>query len=116
MSVEALLKNTLMQFGDPVENGLYLGREERYYTFNVSTHGIFYADDAPLHDRYLVQVHLYAPLTFNCVSRRRETQIALMNAGFLWPECVDDSDSNGRHIIFETEYAEAVDADGDNDD
>lgn len=115
MSVEALLKKVLTQFGDPVENGAYLGKADRYYTFNVSTKGDDYADDTPQHERYLVQVHLFAPLTFNFVVRRKTTKQALFAAGFGWPECTDVSDSNGRHIVFETEYVEGLNSDGDND-
>ena len=115
MSVESILKNVLAQFGDPVENGVYLGKAERYYTFNVATQGDDYADDAPQHERYLVQVHLFAPLTFNYIARRKMTKIALMAAGFTWPECTDASDADGRHIVFETEYVDGVNFDGHND-
>lgn len=115
MTVEARLKQTLEVFGDPVENGVYLGKANRYYVFNVSTLGADFADDAPQHERYLIQVHLFAPLTFNFVKRRVATKKALTAAGFLWPECTDASDSNGRHLVFETEYAEGCDPDGDND-
>ena len=115
MSIEARLKAVLMRFGDPVENGVYMGTANRYYTFNVTTLGADYADDAPQHERYLVQVHLFAPLTFNFVARRKATKAALFGAGFRWPECTDASDSDGRHIVFETEYAEGVNSDGDDD-
>lgn len=116
MSIEALLKKTLEQFGDPVENGVYQGKADRYYTFNVSTLGDNYADDAPQHERYLIQVHLFAPLTFNFITRRRQTKQALFGAGFGWPGCTDASDPNGRHLVFECEYAEGVWPDGDNED
>ena len=113
MSVEALLKRTLEQFCDPVENGVYLDESDRYYTIHVSTIPTDFADDAPGHERYLIQVHLFAPLTFNFVGRRKATKQALFAAGFTWPGCTDASDSNGRHLVFECEYAEGVEPDGD---
>lgn len=112
MTVEARLKETLEKFGDPVENGVYTGKADRYYVFNISTQGADYADDAPQHERYLVQVHFYAPLTFNFVGRRRMTKAALGNAGFSYPTCIDASDESGRHLVFETEYVEGVEGDG----
>lgn len=108
MSVEARLKTILEDFGDPVENGVYHGEAERYYTFNVTTVGDDYADDAPQHERYLIQVHFYAPLSFNFVKRRRDTCRALYFGEFQWPSVTDASDDDGRHLVFETECAEGV--------
>ena len=116
MTVESRLRTILERFGDPVENGVYHGKADRYYTFNVTTQGDNYADDEPQHERYLVQVHLYAPLSFNFVGRRKMTKIALLGGGFTWPMVTDASDSNGRHLVFETQYAEGVDCNGDYDD
>lgn len=109
-SVEARLKEALARFGDPVENGVYQGESDRYYTVHTSTMPDLHADDAPGAERYLIQVHLFAPLTFNFITRRRQTKQALFNAGFGWPECTDASDENGRHLVFECEYVEGVEA------
>lgn len=112
MSVDELLRKTLLSFGDPVENGVYHGTAKRYYTFNYSTVGDDFADDAPGHERALVQVHLFAPLAENVTARVKATKKALFAAGFTWPETFNASDENGRHIVFECEIAEGVDTGG----
>lgn len=115
MTVEARLKKLLREFGDPVENAVYHGESERYYTFNISTHGTNYADDMPQEEIVMVQIHFFAPRNYNYVSRIRNTKIALANDGFLWPEMTDASDEAGRHVILETSYVQGVDPDGEND-
>lgn len=115
MTVEERLRSLLLQFGDPVENGVYHDIADRYYTFNISTQGASYADDMPQAEKYLVQVHFYAPRTYNYVKRIRETKAALAKGGFLWPEMADASDDSGRHVVLETQYVQGVDADGDDD-
>ena len=116
MSIDALIRSALIGFGDPVENGVSLADVPRYYVFNYTTIPIDFGDDTPQHDRYLVQVHLFAPLTENITARKRETKRALYRAGFTWPSTEDASDSGSRHIVFECEIAEGVDVDGDDDD
>lgn len=103
MSVAEKIMKALSTFGDPVENMVYQGTAPRYYTFNISTSGMFFANNAPQFERNLIQVHLFAPLKGNVSSRIRETKHVLRKAGFTWPETVDCSDENGRHIVFECE-------------
>lgn len=111
MSVDAVIKSALSAFGDPVANAVYHGDAERYYVFNYSTIGSDFADDGPAHERYLVNVHLFAPLCENVTQRIKRTKKALSDAGFTWPEMVNASDDEGRHIVFECEIAEGDDTD-----
>lgn len=113
MTIDKRIRDALLPFGDPVENEVYQGESERYYTFNYSALGTDYADDAPQHERCLVQVHFFAPLSENITARKRATKEALFRAGFTWPETQPASDEDGRHIVFECEIAEGVDIDGD---
>lgn len=108
MTVDERIKSALDPFGDPVENGIYQGKEKQYYTFNYSTHGADYADDVPGHEKYLVQVHLFAPLNVNLTHRVRETKCALVAAGTTYPETVNATDEDSRHIVFECEIADAA--------
>lgn len=110
MTVDEKIRTALIGFGDPVENSVYQGTAKQYYTFNYSTLGIDFGDDAPQHERYLVQVHFFAPLKVNVTSRVRQTKKALADAGFTWPETVNNTDDDGRHIVFECEIAEGVEA------
>lgn len=108
MTVDARIKAALEPFGDPVENVVYQSTEKQYYTFNYSTLGADYGDDAPGHERYLIQVHYFAPLNVNITQRVKETKRALAAAGFTYPETVNATDEDGRHIVFECETAGAA--------
>lgn len=109
MSVDSKIKSALSTFGDPVENTEYKGEAARYYVFNYSSTGADFADDEPGHEKYFVQVHLFAPLCENLTKRIKQTKRALFDAGFTWPEMVNASDGDWRHLVFECEIAEGVD-------
>lgn len=112
VSVEAQVKAALDVFGDPVEKStLYAASGEgaaRYYVFSCNSLGDDFGDDGPGCERWLVSVHLFAPLWENCVRRVRETKRALFAAGFTWPRCTDASDENGQHYIFECEIVSGM--------
>ncbi len=107
MSVEAQVKGALDVFGDPVEKSLLYAAASayppRYYTFSCDSLGDDYGDDGPGCERWLVSVHLFAPLCEDCTHRVRETQRALSAAGFTWPGVVDVTDQDGQHYVFECE-------------
>ena len=108
-SMEKMVRDALLVFGDPVENGVYAGEAKRYFVFSLASFGESFGDDEPLRERWLVNVHLFAPLNENVAARRREVQRALFAAGFTWPNVTDVSDSEARHLVFECEEAEEVD-------
>lgn len=109
MTVDARIKAALDAFGDPVENAVYTGSENRYYVFNYITTGALFADDDPSAEHYFIQVHLFAPLDENVTERIKQTKQALNKAGFTWPETTNATDDEARHIVFECEYVEGVD-------
>lgn len=112
VSVEARIVDALRPFGDPVEKSLLYAasnkRPRRYYTFTVQSFGDAYGDDEPGCERWLVQVHLFAPLAENCIRRAAQTKKALFEAGFTWPSMVDATDQDGQHYVFECETAAGV--------
>lgn len=114
MSVEARIKAALDVFGDPVEKSvLYASSEERparYYTFSCESMGADFGDDEPGCERWMVTVHLFAPLAENCILRTKETKEALSVAGFTWPRCIDATDENGQHLVFECETVDFEEA------
>lgn len=114
-SLDALLKRTLQSVIREVAHSVYQGKEKTYIVFNYNTAPAGFADDAPEYDRYLIQVHLFTPLTGNISSLIRRTKTALTAAGFEYPATFDASDENGRHIVFETENIDSV-ADEDSSD
>lgn len=93
---------------DPVKPNVYTGEATTYYTFNYNTMGANFADDAPGHERYFIQVHFVCPVNYDSVSRRVEIKNNLFDAGFTWPSMTDVSDSDRQHWVFECEYAEGV--------
>lgn len=112
MTVNAIIKSTLDPFGDEVQAGEYIGKADRYYTFNYSIIGGDFGDDAPGHERYIVQVHFICPRTFNSVAQIQQTKQRLYAAGFTWPNVTNASDADGQHIVFECETAEEANVDG----
>lgn len=109
MSVDSIIKTALDKFGDPVERAVYHGEAKRYYTFNYTTLGECYSDDAPQYERYLIQVHFFAPLNENILARVEQTKQAMFAADCTYPETYDSSDDEGRHIVFECETSKEVD-------
>ena len=103
MNIDERIRNALLPFGDPVEKAVYQSDAKRYYSFNYNTIGAAYADDAPEHVRYLIQVHLFMPLREEDLTQKEATITALYNAGFTWPDVFDLTDETGRHIVFECE-------------
>ena len=97
-----------LNYGDPVKPNIYTGTADRYFTFNYNTIPDDFADDAPGHERYFIQVHFVCPLNYDSVSRRAEIKTKLFAAGFTWPNVTDATDEDGQHWIFECEYAEGV--------
>ena len=112
VSVEARVKAALDGFGDPVEKSLLHAAAgeypPRYYTFQCNSIGADFGDDAPGCERWLVSVHLFAPLCEDCVGRARATRQALFAAGFTWPRMVDATDQDGQHYVFECATAEGI--------
>ena len=60
----------------------------------------------PQYERYLIQIHFFAPLNENVLKRIKETKQALFKACFSFPETTDTSDEDVRHIVFECETTE----------
>lgn len=115
MSVAEDLRQALAFAGLPIAYGTYMGAAETYLVFNYTTMPTHFADDAPLHERYLIQVHLFAPLENNTTALERQIKRALADNEFDYPSTVDASDESRqgnagatRHLVFETEKMVAV--------
>ena len=116
MSVDARIMTALTPFGYDIDNAVSFTKNKTYFAFNYTVIPVDFGDDAPWHERFLVQVHFFCPLNVNITALKTSVCRALFAAGFTWPSIMNASDENGRHIVFECEIAEGVDADGDDDD
>lgn len=105
MTIEERLYSALSALGLPLAFAVFQGNDTEYIVFQYVSLGSDFADDEPGHERYLIQVHYYAPLSKNTSRMRRRVQKALFDADFTWPETFTADDKDGRHIVFECEAA-----------
>jgi len=87
-----------------------LGADDTYIVFNYNSIPVDYGDDAPGHEVYSVQVHLFCPSGVNSLPMRRQIKKALLAAGFTWPAYINASDKDGQHHVFECQTAQAAEA------
>ena len=108
MNVNALLMGALNSLL-PTADSVYKGEATEYIVFNYTTIPADFADDDAGHYRYLVQVHLYAPVEKNTLKYRREITRRLVEAGFTRPTINPANDKDGQCYIFECEIVGGVD-------
>lgn len=113
MTIEKRLRQALAPIGWDMCNTVYRGDSDYYIVMQHSDVPDFHGDDAPVAERVLVSVHLYAPLAFNILPIEGQAKRALFAAGFTWPSREDASDGDGAHIVLECEDMPEVDPDGD---
>lgn len=108
MSVGSKLKTALTATGLPMEQDLYAGTAATYLTFNYWTIPIWSEDDAPKYEAVYLQVHLFAPLTQNLTTLEAQIKTLLFAGGYAYPGVTNLTDEHGRHVVFDTEYREAI--------
>lgn len=97
----------------PVANTRYDGPEDEYIVFNYNTVPEGVGDDLPLAERYLIQVHLFAPYGKDPgpgVAKIKRALKSLDDASF--PRTQNASDKDGIHWVVEAELLMEVE-DGD---
>lgn len=119
MTLNERIKDALAGIGIPVKPDQYRGDAKEYIVFNYNTMGVLFADDAPVYDRCLIQVHYLCPAGANTADTRKQVKRLLLQAGFTWPQEVNasggdqrKSDGSMQHFVFECEYAEGAGLDG----
>lgn len=114
MSVASDIIAAVAFTGYPVQQGSYDGVATTYFTLRMDSIPTNYADDRPQHDRWLIQLHFFAPFSLNTTTLRRTIREALFAAGYSYPALVDASenarasDGTEQHIVFEFEALEAI--------
>ena len=72
-----------------------------------------YGDDKPDAVRHLIDVHFFAPWTYDTAKRIPKVCLALESAGFTYPVVTNAGDQEGQHIVFDCEDAGGVPGGGD---
>lgn len=102
MSFETELKAAVSSLNYPCAANIYEGTASTYFVFNYSIIPDDYADDEASHDRYLVQLHFFAPHTLNTVTTRKSIR-DLLQAAFTRPTEMPAHDELKQHYVYEFE-------------
>lgn len=114
MSIESRIVEAVAFTKMPCVTPNYDGEAKEFLTFNMDAIAGDFADDAPQHDRWLIQLHLFAPVTQNTRMLRKQIRQAIFEAGFTYPDQIEASeafkktDGSEQHIVFEFEDAEGI--------
>jgi hypothetical protein len=111
MSVASRILSALSAVGPPCEQTTYTGTADSWITFNLASAPDYYVDNDARYERYLIQVHLIAPLPQNLTALTGQIKDALYAAGFGRATMQDASDpvaDRKRHLVFECEALEAI--------
>lgn len=109
MNVNAMIIKALEGFGYPVVYGTYTGEATTYISFGYETYPDDYANDAPEHEVYLIDVHLFCPREMDTVKLCAQIKRALADAGLEYPGMLDAEDEDGKHFVFETKAVGGTD-------
>lgn len=120
MNVNKLLVDTLTPFvksKDEVSQDIYIGKEEKYITFNYEDERVVQSgDDMPDIEGVWMQVHYFSPLklstgdlTINQI--KKQIRSALFNAGFSYAQITSlfDAETKKNHIVFSCSIAGKTD-------
>lgn len=108
MSIESTLMTALTATSLPIQQDVYTGTATTYLTFEYWSNAIWAEDDAPKYEQVFIRVHLFAPLTTNITTIKKQIKTLLYAAGYAYPDTLTLSDENGRHIVYDTEIREAI--------
>lgn len=115
MSIASEIIQAVAFTGIPCAQVSYDGDAETYFVFNMDAVPDAFADDEAQADRWLVQLHLFAPFTLNTTALRKQIRLAVRDALGAYPAQIDASegvraaDGTEQHIVFEFEIATGVD-------
>lgn len=74
---------------------------QTYCTFNYTESSTLFGDDGPWAVSYLIQLHLYLPVGQTPIQLKRQIRRAILDAGMIVGDCVDASDLDAQHYVFE---------------
>jgi len=100
MSVEQTIITTLTPIVSTVVPDIYQGNAKEFITFNYSEYQQ-YAESTSYAITYSVQVHYFAPLKTNVLTKKNQIAVALNGAGFTFPSIINANDKDGQHYVYE---------------
>lgn len=108
MTINDQIRSALEPIGWPIVADNMSPGFSKFFVFNYTSLPDNFGDNEPQHERYLVQIHLFAPHKENTVRVRKQCKQCIFEAGFTFPSMVDASDETGQHWVFEFEVAVEV--------
>lgn len=108
MNINRTIIKALAPMGLPVVSSERRTEEPRHIVFNYTSVPDNFGDDAPQHERYLIQIHLFCPSALNTMALRKQIKQLLFESGFTFPNMTDASDEDGQHWVFECEMVVAL--------
>lgn len=111
MSIAARIVQAMAPTGLEVVQGVYNGQADTYLSFGLMAIPEDFADDAAQAERWLVDLHLFAPHSRNTTALKRQIRRCIRDAGFTDADMTDASekgtadDGTEQHIVFEFEDA-----------
>lgn len=110
-SINRILVETLEgATGLPVAEEFHGDGAEEYIAYQIQDdRGVVFGDGEPLHEVYIVTVHLFVKRSTNYLRLKKAIRQALLDADFTWPRVLVLDDGDSRHLIFEAEASNDYD-------
>jgi len=106
LSINEVLRNTILPIVPVCEPDSYDGDEQEYCTFVIDDDPDVFAEGMPTVNRHLVLLNWYLPTGINPLAKKRSICRALSSAGFTYPHVTNARDGKGQCFVFECEYAD----------
>lgn len=109
MSVASKIVQAMATTGLEVVQGVYNGQADTYLSFGMLAIPEDFADDQAQAERWLIDLHLFAPHSRNTTALKKQIRKCIRDAGFTDADMTDVSekgtadDGTEQHIVFEFE-------------
>lgn len=100
------VKTLLETYGYPVAYLKSSTSKDIYFVFNFDDQrGLLYGSDTPEIDVYSLQVHFFAPITFDNVELKNKIKKDLLDNGWTYPVVTEiyEDETKKVHLIFSCE-------------
>ena len=105
MTINQKIIKALKPLGVPVTSDFFGGGNSEYITFNYVKDGAeLFADNQPVEDISLMQIHYFLPSTKDFLEAKRKIRRVILEEGGTYPDVtvLMEPDNKTRHIVFES--------------